>query len=514
MAKHTTIEVPVQGMDCTECTMHVRKAIAALPGVEAVDVLLSTEKAIVQLDPAQVDLPAIRKAVANAGYSVPEQTGQQPLSSLSPFNDFTRRILTLFGIVFGVVLFVVVVGEWLGFFEAITEHVPWWIGLGIVLIGGYPVFLNVMRATLKGRVISHTLMSIGVLAALVIGQWATAAVVVFFMRVGDFAERFTTERARRAVKDLSALAPQTARVVRDEAEVDVPVSEVHVGELVVVRPGEQIPVDGVVVSGQATVDQSTITGESMPIEIAPGGMVFAASFTRLGSLRIRVSRVGEDTTFGHVIKLVEQAEAQRAPVQRIADKFSAYYLPVVALIALLTFVLRHDPLASAAVLVVACSCSFTLATPIAMLASIGAGAKRGLLIKGGKYLEILARADVLLIDKTGTLTLGRPRITAIQAFNELSEDELLALAATVERDSEHPIAEAVRQEASRHKIALYTAQDFCAMPGVGVQARVNDHVIMVGSQKIFAAETNYSDVQALEAQGQTLLCVARDGMPL
>ena len=310
-------------------------------------------------------------------------------------------------------LFVVVVGEWLGLFETLTARVPWPVGLAAVLVAGYPVFRNVVRATLKGQVIAHTLMTLGVIAALVVGQWATAAVVVFFMRVGDYAERFTTERARRAVKDLTRLAPQMARVEREGNENEVPIGEVRVGEIVVVRPGEKIPVDGEVVSGQATVDQAAITGESMPVEAGPGTKVFAATIARLGSLRVRATHVGADTTFGRVIRMVEEAEAHRADVQRIADKFSAYYLPVVAGVAALTFLIRRDPLATAAVLVVACSCSFALATPIAMLASVGAGAKRGLLIKGGKYLESLARADVLLIDKTGTLTLGKPAITDV-----------------------------------------------------------------------------------------------------
>ena len=340
-----------------------------------------------------------------------------------------------------------VIGEWFGLFEQITEQVPWPIGVAIVLIGGYPIFRNVIRATLRRQVISHTLMTLGVIAALVVGQWATAAVIVFFMRVGDYAENFTTERARRAVKDLTAMAPQTARVERDGQEVELPIAEVQVGDTVVVRPGEKIPVDGDVIDGQATVDQATITGESMPVEVGSGASVFAATIARLGHLRVRATHIGADTTFGRVIKMVEEAEAHRADIQRVADKFSAYYLPVVAGIATLTFLISRNPLSTAAVLVVACSCSFALATPIAMLASIGAGAKRGLLIKGGKYLELLARADVLLIDKTGTLTLGKPQVTDVIALNGLPESEILALAASAERYSEHPLAEAVRAAA-------------------------------------------------------------------
>lgn len=255
-------------------------AIAALPGVEKVDVFLSSEKAVIRLDPERVPLPAIREAVSRAGYQVPEavpasaETASTAAARGLPAN-FTRRVLTLMAIVFGAVLFVIVVGEWFGLFETLTARVPFPIGAGLVVLSGWPIFRNVMHAALRRQVTSHTLMTLGVLAALAVGQWATAAVVVFFMRVGDYAENFTTEGARRAVKELTALAPQTARLERDGAEVVVPITEVHPGDIIIVRPGDRVPVDGEVVAGQATIDQSTLTGESMPAEAGPGARVFA-----------------------------------------------------------------------------------------------------------------------------------------------------------------------------------------------------------------------------------------------
>ncbi|HEX9132309.1 MAG TPA: cation-translocating P-type ATPase [Ktedonobacteraceae bacterium] len=504
----TKLEIPVHGMDCAECTMHVQHALADLPGVEDVHVLLSSEKAVLQVDPSQVDLPTIRKAVEAAGYTVPEHaasTQAQPASKT--LSTFTRPIFTLFGFVFGIVLLVVIVGEWLGFFERVTDWVPWYIGWGLVLLAGAPLFWNVIRATLRRQVISHTLMSIGVIAALVVGQWPTAMVIVFFMRIGDYAEHFTTERSRQAVKRLTALAPQTARVERDGVEQVVPIEEVQVGETVIVRPGESIPVDGEVISGQATVNQATLTGESMPVEISSGNRVFAATIATLGSIRLKVTQVGADTTFGRVITMVEEAEAHRAPVQRIADRFSAYFLPVVATIALITFLVSRNPLAVASVLVVACSCSFALATPIAMLASIGAAASRGILVKGGKYLESLSHADVVLIDKTGTITTGQPRITDVVALAGHSQDEVLALAASVERDSEHPLAEAVRQAAAAQSLSLYEPQYFEAVPGLGVRARVNGDTIAVGNARMMASPVPVLVTQGLERQGKTLLLV-------
>jgi Cu+-exporting ATPase len=507
-----TLELPVAGMDCAGCTKSVQQALTALPGVHSAEVLLSSEKAIIRLDPTAVDRPALTRAVEGAGYRVPAPiAADQSDATQAGERGFTRAIFGLLGIVFGAVLFIVVVGEWLGLFETLTARVPFPIGVAIVLAFGYPVFRNVIQATLRRQVIAHTVMTIGVLAALAVGQWATAAVVVFFMRVGDFAEHFTTERGRRAIKDLMALAPQTARVERGGAEIEVPIAKVQVGEIVLVRPGETIPVDGEVVSGQATINQAAITGEAMPIEAGPGTSVFAATQATLGSLRVRATKVGKDTTFGRVITLVEGAEANRADVQRLADRFSGYFLPIVVSVAAITFLVSRNPLAVAAVLVVACSCSLALATPIAMLASIGAAAKRGLLIKGGKYIESLARADVLLVDKTGTLTVGRPRITDVVPLNGLSADELLSLTASVERDSEHPLAGAVREAAADRRLPLTQPSEFEAIPGQGVRAQLDGHTIAVGNRRLVPNAAGVDQVEQLEAAGKTLLFIARDG---
>lgn len=507
MAKTQTLEVPIKGMDCAECAQHVHQAVAKLPGVEAVTVLLAAEKAIIRLDPEEVDLPTIRRAVESAGYTVPEQA-TAPSHRLG---DFNRRVTALLAAVFGVVLSIVIAGEWLGLFEALNEAIPFPLGVAVVLLGGWPVLVNVARATWGRRITSHTLMTVGALAALIIGEWVTAAIVVLFMRVGDYVERLTTESARRAIKELTRLAPQTARVLRQGEEIEVPVEEVQVGEVVVVRPGEIIPVDGEVIDGQATVNQATITGEALPVEVSHGAQVFAATLAQLGSLRVRALRVGADTTFGRVIKMVEEAEAHRGEVQRLADRFSAYYLPVVAAIAALTFFISRNPLATTAVLVVACSCSFALATPVAMLASIGAGARDGLLVKGGKYLETLARADVVLVDKTGTLTLGSPKITDVIPLHHLSSAEALALAASAERYSEHPLAEAVRAAARAQGLTLEEPQDFEALPGLGVRARVNGHLVEVGNARWLGADETPAIAPHLEGQGKTVLYLRHDG---
>ena len=517
-AAFETVEVPIVGMDCGGCVRNVRGALAALPGVEAVEVFLAGERAEVRFDPAKASVGRIREAIEEAGYTCPVLSGstsrgasETARTDVDRAAALTRSAMTLMGLIFGAVLFVVVIGEGLGVFDALTERVPFWAGALLVVAFGWPVFRRVVRSALRGRIVSHTLMSFGAVAALSIGEWTTAALVVFFMRVGDYAESFTTERARRSLRDLTALAPQTARVDRDGVEVAIPIEEVRVGDIVVVRPGEHIPVDGDVASGRATVDQAAITGESVPVEASPGTRVFAATLAQLGSLRVRATSVGRETTFGKIVRQVEQAEANRGDTQRLADRFSTWYLPIVAGIALATYLVGGDLLAAVAVTVVACSCAFALATPVAMLASIGAAAKRGLLIKGGKYIEALAKADVLLLDKTGTLTLGKPELTDVQPLGRWAEDEVLAFAAAAERDSEHPLGEAVRRAAVDRALAVGAPESFDALPGRGVRARVGGRSIEVGSWRLLSDVDVPASAQRLGAEGKTLLFVMVDG---
>lgn len=509
MSAQTRYDVPIQGMDCQDCANSVRQEIAGISGVSSVDVLLSAEKAIVQGQQNQVSLESIHGAIKRAGYTPGAEIESQ--ESDDSAGNLSRRLMLGLGAAFGAVLLLVVIGETLGLLDRVTDTVPWPIWLAITLAGGYPIFRNVIRATLHRQIIAHTLMTIGMLAAIVVGQWATAVVIIFFMRMANYVESYTASSARQAVRNLTQMAPQTARVERAGEEVEVPVSEVRAGEIVVVRPGDQIPVDGDVLTGQATIDQSAITGESMPAEVTTGGQVFAATFARLGSLRIETTKAGNDTTFGKVIQMVEEAERHRGDIQRMADRFSGYYLPVVILIATATFLLSQDALATAAVLVVACSCSFALATPIAVIASVGSAAKRGLVIKGGRYLESLARADVLLVDKTGTLTFGRPQITEIVPLNGIDEIELLRIAAAAEHGSEHPLAEAVRQHAAEQGQAIPSADDFESVPGHGVRARVDGRSVSVGNHLLNSTGELPDIARSLQAAGKTVLLVTIDG---
>ena len=426
---------------------------------------------------------------------------------------FARPVLTLFGVVVGLVLLVVVVGEWLGLFEQLTDRVPYPIGLALVLVGGFPIFRNVIRAAWDRRITSHTLMTVGVTAALVVGQWPVAAVVVLFMHVANYAERFTTDRARQAVRELAALAPTTARIERDGAEVEIPVEQVRVGEVGDRAPRRADP-------GRRHRDRRHRHGR-------PGGhhRRIDAGRRRAGRRCLRRhhrpprgaahqgQQVGADTTFGRVITMVEEAETHRAPVQRIADRFAAYYLPVVITVAALPSCFSRDVLATAAVLVVACSCSFAMATPVAVLASIGAAAGQGLLIKGGRYLEALAKADVLLIDKTGTLTLGRPQITDILPLDGRSDTRGAAAGGDCRTLLRTPTGRSGPHRRHRARCsARPNPADFRAIPGHGVQATVDgDHRRGRGAATRSGCRPRSAACADLVDAGKTLLAVTVDG---
>ncbi len=499
----------IRGVDCAECAAGLENALARLSGVRTATVLLGAEKAIISAE-GPPDMAAVEKVLEAEGCSIAPPATADRESMRRGRSTFGRSVLGLLGMIVLSVVLVTVIGERLGAFKLMERYVPWPIGWAIVLAGGFPVIRDTLRAAWRRQVTTGTLMTLGAVAATATGQWPVGMVVMFFMRVSDYVERFTGEKGRQALRDLVAMTPQTALVERDGGEHEVALAEVGVGDVVVVRPGATIPVDGLVVGGRATVDQASITGESMPVDVAPGDRVFAATVTSGGGLRVQTERVGVDTTFGRVIRMVEEAETHRADVQRLADRVAGWYLPVVVVLAALTFLISRNLSAVVAVLVVACACSFALATPMAILASVGAAARRGLLIKGGRYLEALARADAVLIDKTGTLTTGRPRVTDVIDHGGLGEDGVLRLAASAERYSEHPLAEAVRALALERGISLQMPDEFEALPGAGVRARVDGSMVVVGSRRLAGGDGGAMLGQELEAQGKSLLFVQRD----
>lgn len=548
-----TMDLTISGMDCQNEVNRIEANVGALDGVSRVQALLSVSRATVTFDPGLVDFDRIRAAIAEAGCGVvggggagglqdeaqPGQAGPglgagsglgaDPGSAAgrSPATGTAPDPAQLVGMVALAAVAALVVGaaigERLGLLDGVLERLPWWVPAAALALGGWKVFRGVVRAGRRAEVTGHTLMAVGVIASAAIGQWTTAALIVFFMRFADWLEERTMARSRAAIQALVGLAPATARVLRDGREQEVPVARVRVGDLTVVRPGERIPVDGLVAEGAAPVDQAAITGESVPVDKGPGDRVFAATVAQAGHLRITATEVGHDTTFARVIRLVEEAEASRAQVQRFADRFAAVYLPVVLLLGGLTWVATQSLTSAVAVLVVACACAITMATPVVVLASVGNAARNGLLVKGGAALESLARVDAVVMDKTGTVTHGRPRVTDVVPLDGGSPDELLRVAGAVEARSEHPLARAIVDAATDRGLALPAVAEFRALPGLGVIGTVEGRRLVIGNRRLLSEAGIPADAPVstdaaaearadqLEAAGRTVFLVARDG---
>jgi len=513
-------DLPIAGMDCADCAARIERALGRVAGVESAHVSLGTGRATVVFDPLKASKAHLAQAVEALGYSVPGSSAPGLRASLRARQEAAPR---LFGIASG--LFVVAVAgvvliglavERLGLIEAASRLVPAPVALAAVLVGGLPVFRKVFLAVRARSVTPHALMTLGIAGALIIGEYGAAAVIVFFMRFADFLDAYTAGRARQAIQELVAQQPLEARIIRDGIEIDVPASEVGAGEIVLVKPGERIPVDGTIISGRASINQAPITGEAMPVERTEGQAVLAATISLDGALRIRAEHVGADSTFGRIVRLVEEAEAHKSGAQRLADRVTAYYIPVVTVAAAAAWLIGGSASAGVAVLVVSCSCGIALATPVAVVAAVGSAARRGILVKGGTALEGLARAEILLLDKTGTLTVGRPQVTRVRPDGSRTTAEVLAVAAIAERYSEHPAAAAVMAAAPQAGGGEDAAQIEVA-PGRGVIVREHGRQVVVGSQRLFAErdlplpERLTDEAAALEAAGQTVLFVADDG---
>jgi Cu+-exporting ATPase len=502
------VKLSVPELCCAEEATQIEKALSSLPGVRQVQARPAGKQVTVAWE-GPLQIPDIEQAIRKAGFQVQKSSEPQDTSTFS----LPNLLGAVFVSVISVVILVGILGERLGLIEAVVRQIPSWLALSAVLIGGFPIFKKVFLALKMRRVTAHALMTLGIIGAVSIGEFASAAVIVFFMRLADYLESFAAVRARQAIRELIQQAPQVALVERDGTEREVPVEEVKPGDIVRIKPGGRIPVDGTVIEGLATVNQAAITGESLPVQKAGGQEVLAATILERGYLRVRASRIGSETTFGRIIQLMEEAEASKAPVQRFADRFTAYYIPVVLLAAALTYFIRQDFVSTVAVLVVACSCAIAMATPIAVLAGMGRAARLGLIIKGGLYLERLAKIDTVVLDKTGTLTLGKPFVTDILAFNSVTEAEVLELAAVAERHSEHPLAGAILKETNERGISDGAPESFEVIPGEGILATWQGKPLCLGNrrliqrQKIILTSGVDEALARLEQQGKTAVLV-------
>ena len=360
------------------------------------------------------------------------------------------------------------------------------IGLVAALIGMYPILKEAFEALLARRMTMELSMTIAIGAALAIGQFFTGLVIILFVLIAEVLEGLTVGRGRRAIKDLLDFLPRNATVRRDGSSREVSASEIKVGDIVVVKPGGRIPVDGEVVSGNSFVDQATITGESMPVEKTAGANVYAGTINQSGALEVRTTGIGRETAFGKIINAVEAAEKSRAPIQKTADRLAGYLVYFALACAVLTFIITHDIRSTISVIIVAGACGIAAGTPLAILGAIGRAAREGAIIKGGLYLEILGTVNTVVLDKTGTLTLGNPEVTAIYPAAGVKADDVLEAAAIAERPSEHPLAKAILKRAAENKFSVIEPEKFNYIPGKGLVCSINGDEIVVGNKALFA----------------------------
>jgi heavy metal translocating P-type ATPase len=358
------------------------------------------------------------------------------------------------------------------------------VGLTAALIGMFPILEEAFEAILERRMTMELSMAIAIGAALAIGQFFTALVIILFVLIAEVLEGMTVGRGRRAIKDLLDFLPRDAAVRRNGTSREIPISEIRIGDVVVVKPGSRIPVDGEVIGGNSFVDQSTITGESLPVEKMPGTHVYAGTINQSGSLEVSTTGIGRDTAFGKIIDAVEAAEKARAPIQRTADRLAGYLVYFALGCAALTFLVTRDLKSTISVVIVAGACGIAAGTPLAILGAIGRAAREGAIIKGGLYLEILAGVDTIVVDKTGTLTYGNPEITHIRFAPEVTPDAVLEAAAIAERPSEHPLAKAVLRKASETSLPIVDPTSFSYLPGKGLICVLHGEEIVVGNKAL------------------------------
>ncbi|MEE9403180.1 MAG: cation-translocating P-type ATPase [Desulfobacteria bacterium] len=397
---------------------------------------------------------------------------------------------------------------------------PYSLNAGLALLatlfGGYLRFISGFKDIFNRKITVNVFVTVALIATIAVGEFRAAAVIVFIMAVAGALESYTLDKTRRSIRNLLDLTPKMATVRRDDQEVAVPVSEVQIGDIVVIRPGGRIPVDGVVVDGQSCVNQAPITGESIPVEKFKGGEVFSGTLNETGRLEIQTAKVGQDTTLAKIVHLVEQAQGTKAPIQNLADRFTVWFLPTVLVLAVIAFWASGDVKVGVSVLLVACPCAFAIATPTAVTAGISNMARHAVLIKGGVFLELAKKMDVLLVDKTGTFTLGRPKVVEVFAFDGMSEEGILRLAGIAEKYSEHPLARSVMTHAKECGVEIPDPDDFNVKAGMGVTAQFDGNRILVGKNKFLQNEgvivTENIAQRVLEQAelGRTAVLVAND----
>ncbi len=550
------VTIPVGGMTCAACSQRVEKAIDKLEGVKKVTVNLATEKATIEYDPNVIRLSAIKLCIENAGYKALEIDKNTVDEDKLRKEKQIRTLWIKFTVaaVFGLPLL----------YFAMVPMVSWWpfpipkalnpmiyplrfaiLQISLVtpiIIAGYKFYTIGFKALFMRSPNMDSLVAIGTTAAVIYSvfntfqiingdfgavdklYYETAGVIIALILLGKSLEAVSKGKTSEAIKKLMGLAPKTAIVIENDNEVEVPIDEVEIGNVILVKPGEKIPVDGIVLEGNTSVDEAMLTGESMPVDKKAGDKVFAASINKNGMIKFKATKVGSDTALAQIIKLVEDAQGSKAPIAQMADIVSGYFVPIVcglATLAFLAWFIAGEPLSFAvtifiSVLVIACPCALGLATPTAIMVGTGKGAENGILIKGGEALEITHKINTIVFDKTGTITEGKPEVTDIITVSGVQRERLLQLAASGEKGSEHPLGEAIVHGAEKEQLEILKVQQFEAIPGHGIEVTIDDNQILIGNKKLMDSRNiSLADLKdksdLLAAEGKTPMYVAIEG---
>lgn len=557
------IRLSISGMHCANCANLIQKTLKKNPAVEDAYVNFAAEKATIKYDSSKLEVNDLIKAVSEAGYKAEvineKDTEFDAKKREKETSSYFKKFLSAFFLSLPLLYFML-----LDFFKFLpgAAFLPPYFGI-ISLILSTPIQFIIGAGFYKGTWSSLKMKTFNMDSLIAIGTsvaffyslynyiaytvmngsliglngtkipelyFETAAFLITFVTLGKWLETKTKGRTSEAIKKLMGLKPKTARIIKNGRTLDIPIDNVKVGDIILVRPGEKIPVDGVIMKGYSSIDESMVTGESMPVEKRKRDSVIGATINKTGSFEFKAERVGTDTTLSRIIKLIEEAQGSKAPIQDFADKISAVFVPVVILIAIVTFVVWYFFLGTSisfalmtftAVIVIACPCALGLATPTALMVGTGKGAEHGILIKGGEPLEIAKRLDVIVFDKTGTLTNGKPEVTDIESYSDLSEKEILRIAASIEKSSEHSLAEAImsyteKELANSKGTNLLKTSSFKAIPGYGIESKIGKTKYYFGNRKLIEkiAKLNLEKVDEkiskLSRQGKTAMILSNE----
>jgi len=506
------IEFSIKGMTCEDCAGKLETHLSKLDGIEEASVSFMLNNAVIRYNPDVTEPAAIKQIISSHGYTAVAAEG----SASAAFES--RQLETVRVVVVGLLLAL----SWIipGLLD-VPDVITVSMALAAIMVGGYPIASKAIRALIQRSLNVDVLVIIAASAAVVIGEYSEAGLVIFILLLGELLEALTVSKTGKAIKGLASLIPDTVKLLKDNHEIEVPPSEIEIDDIIVVRPGEHIAIDGIIVKGEASIDQALITGESMPVERSVGDEVYSGTINKMGAIEVRATKVGRDTTVAKIEKMIIESQAKRAPVERTVDRFAKYFVPTILVFAVIIYLVTLDIHRAITVLIVACPCALVLGTPTAVVAAIGSAAKRGILIKGGEALEASGRTNGIIFDKTGTLTLGTPKVTAIKGVGECGhkEEDIIQLAAAAERFSEHPLAGAILDMAKEQEVAILAPDDFKVRKGLGVEVRQNGMHIIVGNRGLLRDNDlelsheleDYMNTR--ERQGETALIIVHGMEP-